>query len=240
MQALHACFGIGALVGPALVGLLGYAMAFRIMALMLVGAAIIVVFKQCSARNCKLNTIKDEQGKIDFGVEMPSDISSGIDSERVDEICEFGDSCHDVAVVEQEQSGDSGLVTKVPIIVQCLCVTFFFVYVGIETGFGGWVPTFSLKEGITHDESRAAYLTAVFYGSLAVGRIISVPVSIYLSSTSMIRIQLLVSLLGGVSFFLFGRMSYALAYFSCSVFGAGLSGLFPLMLVLPMDYGLTM
>ena len=132
------------------------------------------------------------------------------------------------------------MATKVPLFVQCLCITFFFVYVGIETGFGGWVPTFSLKEGITDDESRAAYLTAVFYGSLAVGRIVSVPVSIFLSSTSMIRIQLMVSLLGGVLFFFFGQMSYVLAYVSCSIFGAGLSGLFPLMLVLPMDYGLIM
>lgn len=102
------------------------------------------------------------------------------------------------------------------------------------------MPTFSLKVGIAADESAAAYLTAVFYGSLAVGRIVSVPASMFLSSTSMVRIQLLVSLMGGVAFFFLGQSSYALAYVSCSVFGAGLSALFPLMLVLPIDYGLTM
>lgn len=109
-----------------------------------------------------------------------------------------------------------------------------------QTGFGGWVPTYSLKEGITADKSQAAYLTAVFYGSLAAGRIVSVPLSIYLSSTTMIRIQLLISLVGGLAFFFVGDVSYELAYVSCSVFGAGLSALFPLMLVLPMEYGMVM
>ena len=215
MQALHACFGIGALVGPALVGLLGYAMAFRIMALILVGAAIIVVFKQCTDGNCKSNGNGGNNEKIDFGVEMSRNISPDIKSGVVDGNFETGRiGLAGGEKVEQEQNCDGEnplkqspviMATKVPLFVQCLCITFFFVYVGIETGFGGWVPTFSLKEGITDDESRAAYLTAVFYGSLAVGRIVSVPVSIFLSSTSMIRIQLMVSLLGGVLFFFLAR-----------------------------------
>lgn len=243
MQALHASFGIGALVGPALVGLIGYKPAFQLMALLLISAATIALIHYLSpsahvdqndehssdSNSCGINKSSSDQG-----IEMQSRTAAVESTQREAEPRADGDG-NNATTVSTDSSGQ-----EVPVIVQVLCFFFFFVYVGIETGFGGWVPTFSLKEHITDDEARAAYLTAVFYGSLAVGRIASVPISLYLSSTSMIRVQLLVSLIGSLAFFFVGSRSYLLAYISCSIFGAGLSALFPLMLVLPIDYGLIM
>lgn len=246
MQALHACFGIGALVGPALVGLLGYSPAFQIMAILFLGSAALTLFKQCVALKLEDNGVNEND--ITSGVEMFQQVAQSPAS-LIDDIEGVGaaistDNTQDASLIisanVDNSPAEKEYVQSFPVFVQIMFVLFFFVYVGIETGFGGWIPTFSLQEEVTNDQSKAAYLTAIFYGSLAVGRIVSVPVSICLSSTAMTRIQLLVSLVGSIMIFCFAETSYSLACISCSVFGAGLSGLFPLMLVLPIDYGLSM
>jgi hypothetical protein len=283
MQALHAAFGIGALVGPSLVGLLGYAMGLQLMALMLVGGAGVVVAKRCVMKEDKslIRSETDSDGTSGSSSGSGSSGSSGSDLGSEIEMAARGDASSDRQALVVGESSDKtaaekdidtqdnscttstsntststttstigtgrpterqgeGAARTVPPIVQVLGFMFFFVYVGIETGFGGWVPTFSLWAGVTADESQAAYLTAVFYGALAFGRIASVPLSLYLTASAMIRAQLLVSVIGSFSFFFLGTRSYLWAYVSCSILGAGLSALFPLMLVLPIDYGIIM
>ena len=52
---------------------------------------------------------------------------------------------------------------------------FFFLYVGAEVGFGGWIHTYSEDIGMTG--SRPALVTAVFWGAFSLGRLIAIPVS---------------------------------------------------------------
>lgn len=161
MQALHACFGIGALVGPALVGLLGYALGFQIMALLLVGGAVVAAFKQCIADSCgsDLSGESDAAAQI-TAIEMtgsavrnpvhaavatngmqPSNAGDETYDGIAEQVLAAARALKDVPIessaAADSVSVDAGsdkaqAVTKVPMFVQVLCVMFFFVYVGIE------------------------------------------------------------------------------------------------------------
>jgi FHS family Na+ dependent glucose MFS transporter 1 len=50
---------------------------------------------------------------------------------------------------------------------------FFFLYVGVEVGFGGWVYTYAQEIGLGGANGPAA-LTAAFWGSFTLGRLMSV------------------------------------------------------------------
>jgi|SRR5271157_910355 len=57
-----------------------------------------------------------------------------------------------------------------------LIMLFFFLMVGIESSFGGWIYTYAtaMKLGSV---TGAAYLTSMFWGALTVGRLLSVPLA---------------------------------------------------------------
>jgi fucose permease len=57
-----------------------------------------------------------------------------------------------------------------------LIVLFFFLYVGAEIGFGGWVFTYTTGLEIAN-ETMAAYLTSAFWGALTAGRLLAIPIA---------------------------------------------------------------
>lgn len=46
---------------------------------------------------------------------------------------------------------------------------------------------------ITSEKSDAAYMASIFWACLAVGRVVAIPLAIYISATNMLRIQLVQS-----------------------------------------------
>ena len=57
-----------------------------------------------------------------------------------------------------------------------LIAVFFFLYVGAEASFGGWIATYARTTGLG-DATTAAYLTSAFWGAVTVGRLLAVPLS---------------------------------------------------------------
>lgn len=57
-----------------------------------------------------------------------------------------------------------------------LIASFFFLYVGAESSFGGWIYTYALKRDLANATS-AAYLTSAFWGALTVGRLVGIPIA---------------------------------------------------------------
>jgi len=57
-----------------------------------------------------------------------------------------------------------------------LITIFFFLYVGAETSFGGWIYTYALQSNLA-TITTAAYLTSTFWGSMTVGRLLSIPLA---------------------------------------------------------------
>lgn len=61
-------------------------------------------------------------------------------------------------------------------LVLAIC-TFFFVTVGVEGAFGGWVYTYANQLNLGNAVT-AAYLTSAYWGALTIGRLIGIPLSI--------------------------------------------------------------
>jgi len=58
-----------------------------------------------------------------------------------------------------------------------LMVVFFFLHVGAELSFGGWISSYGVDKGLTN-EAGGAYLTAAFWGPFALSRLMSIPIAL--------------------------------------------------------------
>lgn len=63
-----------------------------------------------------------------------------------------------------------------PILLICLI---FFLYVGAEVSFGGWIYTYALERGLAGIVA-AGYLNSAFWGMLTLGRLLAIPAAIYI------------------------------------------------------------
>jgi FHS family Na+ dependent glucose MFS transporter 1 len=86
-------------------------------------------------------------------------------------------------------TGEHAEITRPGLI--ALIALFFFLYVGAEVSYGGWIFTYTTILGLS-PPAAAAYLTAAFWGGLTLGRLLSIP----LAKRMRPRIVLLVDLLG--------------------------------------------
>jgi FHS family Na+ dependent glucose MFS transporter 1 len=100
-----------------------------------------------------------------------------------------------------------------------IIVLFFFLYTGAEVAFGGWIFSWAIGErGI--GEAAAAYLTSAFWGSFALGRLLSIPLMIRLRSATILLASLFGVLVSVGVLWVFGGSSGALWG---ATFGVGLS-----------------
>ena len=70
-----------------------------------------------------------------------------------------------------------------------LLMLFFFLYVGAEVSFGGWIFTYAKAQNLA-GEVEAAYLTSAFWGAFTTGRLISIPIARRLRPRTMLLIDL--------------------------------------------------
>ncbi len=76
-----------------------------------------------------------------------------------------------------------------------LLMFFFFLFVGVEVSYSGWIYNYALNMGLG-TETSAAYLNSVFWIAFTVGRLIGIPISSWYRP----RTILLVDLLGCILF----------------------------------------
>jgi hypothetical protein len=153
---------------------------------------------------------------------------------------------------QAKQDGDVGLegalataesdmdTFALPLLLKILLATFFFVYVGMEIGFAGWISSYVVMSDLTSSHAKAAYATSVFFSALALGRVMAIPLAVYVSNSTMLRVQLSLTLASAVLVVVIAPMSYNLAVVSSGVMGLACSSLFPLVMTLVGDYGYTM
>lgn len=66
--------------------------------------------------------------------------------------------------------------TPPPLIPLLLLIAIFFFYVGAEMGFGGWIYTYAVETNLA-TAAAAGYLTALFWGALTLGRLLTIPIA---------------------------------------------------------------
>ncbi len=102
-----------------------------------------------------------------------------------------------------------------------LLALFFFLYVGAESSFGGWIATYGQATGLGGAEAAAtaAYLTSVFWGALTLGRLLSIPLGARFRPRQVLAADLAGCLVSAAVLLLFPGIPAALW---AGTFGAGL------------------
>jgi len=111
-----------------------------------------------------------------------------------------------------------------------LIVAFFFLYVGAEGSFGGWIYTFVIKRQLAGVDV-AGYLNSTYWAALTLGRLVSIPLMARYRPATILFADLLGSIL---SVGLILAFPDSLTVFAIGVFGAGfcMASVFPVTLVL--------
>lgn len=106
----------------------------------------------------------------------------------------------------------------------------FFLYVGVENGFGGWIFTYAVDTQIA-TEVAASYLTSIFWGALTVGRLLSIPLAKKLSPSAILtgNFALSVFFLGLILIWPHNRM---VIWVSAAGLGLAQSSAFPTLLTM--------
>jgi len=92
----------------------------------------------------------------------------------------------DDGVGSSELIDDERLKWRLVLLLGC----FLFLYVGCESGVASFIYSYGIKQ-VQMEPSHAAYLTALFWFSFALGRLIGVPLSMRFTSTQLIFADLL-------------------------------------------------
>ncbi len=109
-----------------------------------------------------------------------------------------------------------------------LLALFFFLYVGAEGSFGGWIYTYTTALGLANPEV-AGYLTSAYWGALTLGRLLGIPIARRLRP----RVILLVDLVGsivGVSIILLWPHSLTVVWIGTLGTGLATASVFPTLL----------
>ncbi len=222
MQALHSMFGVGAIIGPALVGSIGYKDTFIIVALcsFVPLAGLVAVFIYDLKRKLLHEKVMRESERDEAGAPEKRAVAPDLEEAK-----------------GTEPAAD---VKMVPLTLKMLITAFYFVYVGMESGYAGWIPTFALDEGVTQSYSQAAYLSSYFWAALTAGRVLAIVIAVWVSATSMLRSQLAIASVCAVLIVLIANTTYANTAGVSGFYGFALSSIFPLAMTIVSDYGYTM
>ncbi len=119
-------------------------------------------------------------------------------------------------------SANAGLVVAM--------VVLFFLYCGVEGGFGGWIFTYVTETNIT-SETSASYINSVFWGALTIGRLISVRLTRNVKPAQLLtgNFTLAILFLGLILIF---PLTPWVIWIGSAGLGLALSSIFPMLMVL--------
>ncbi len=109
-----------------------------------------------------------------------------------------------------------------------LIALFYFLYVGAEVSFGGWIFTYAVAQG-AGTPVTAAYLTSFFWGALTVGRLLSIPLATRLAPQTLLAVDLVGCLLSGGALLLWPAVP-AVIWAGAAGMGLCMAAIFPTML----------
>jgi FHS family Na+ dependent glucose MFS transporter 1 len=109
-------------------------------------------------------------------------------------------------------------------------MVFLFLYVGAEVAFGGWIYTYALTLGLA-DATMAAYLASAFWGSLTLGRLLTIPLAARLRPAVLLGMSLSGSLLT-LGALLVWRDSPAVVWAGAIGMGLSMAAIFPVTVTL--------
>lgn len=118
--------------------------------------------------------------------------------------------------------------TRTNYVLVALMASLLFFYVGAEWAFGGWIFTYAVVRELT-TSTDGAYLTSFFWGTLTLGRLISIPLAARIRP----RLILLGDLLGyltSLGIILIWSNSLMAVWVGTAVMGLSMASVFPTVL----------
>jgi FHS family Na+ dependent glucose MFS transporter 1 len=111
-----------------------------------------------------------------------------------------------------------------------LFAVFFFLYIGVEISYPGWLVTYAVEQDLSN-EIEAAYLTSGFWAALTLGRLMAVPIARRVQLRYVLRAGL-VGAYVSMSIILLWPMSLSAVWIGTLGLGLSIASMFPTMLAL--------
>ena len=119
-----------------------------------------------------------------------------------------------------------------------LTTTAALLYVGTEVSFSGWIFSYT-RAILNSSNSTAGIMTSFFWGSVTIGRLISIPLSRKISSEKFLIADLLGAVIGISFIFLFSSSAFTISM-GTIIFGISMASFFPNLLAFTEKYiGIT-
>lgn len=128
----------------------------------------------------------------------------------------------------REEEDQSTPVRVVPGTMVALIVLFFFLYVGAEVAYAGWISSYVLTLGLA-DPSQAAYLASLFWGSFMAGRLLGIPLAMRFRAYHILIVDLAGSL-ASLAVLLLWPASPAAVIVCTAGLGLAMASIFPTMI----------
>jgi FHS family Na+ dependent glucose MFS transporter 1 len=106
----------------------------------------------------------------------------------------------------------------------------FFLYVGAELGFGGWIYSYVTELEIGN-EANAAYINSIYWGALTLGRFLTVLLSKKIQPSKILFGNFILSILS-LAVLLLWPVELIVVWLCSALLGLGFSSVFPTLLVL--------
>lgn len=71
---------------------------------------------------------------------------------------------------------DSAVKEPVDYLLLGILIVFFFLFVGVEVSYSGWIYTYAVTTNLA-DATSAAYLNSIFWATFTIGRLVGIPIA---------------------------------------------------------------
>jgi fucose permease len=126
---------------------------------------------------------------------------------------------------EMKTTSKEGFVSQTNYPLVALVALFFFLHVGAEISYGGWIFTYAVTLKLTN-KTIAAYLTSAFWGSLTLGRLVAIPITARFKPWPVLLGDLIGCLASGAVILLWPKSSIAVWVGTVGM-GLSVASLFP-------------
>ena len=109
-----------------------------------------------------------------------------------------------------------------------LLFVFYFLYVGAEVGYGGFIYTFAVNDQtVKFTPSNATQLNSVFWGTFALGRGVSICIASVLSPLNMVLLDILGCIVSSLALAYEADTNATVLWIGTATLGASMASLFP-------------
>lgn len=127
---------------------------------------------------------------------------------------------------DSKHSSRTAMDTRLVVLMMLL----FFLYVGVESGFGGWIFTYAIEVGVASD-AAASYMNSIFWGALTLGRLLSIPLAKKFVPSKLLTGNFVLAIVF-LGLILLWPVNSLVVWISSAGLGLALSSVFPTLLAL--------